>query len=79
LIPVSQTFTGDRPSLHLSGHTSDRAISMMSSRGGRVLPVPGDTEFNLEIDASHLLQLETAVRKILCPFRHEADAKAKTG
>jgi hypothetical protein len=52
---------------------------MMSSRGRRVLPVPGDTEFDLEIDASHLLQLETAVRQILCPFRHEADAKAKTG
>ncbi len=52
-----------------------RDIDDVVAAGRRVFPVPGDTQPDLEIDAPHLLKLEAPVRKILRPFRHEADAK----
>jgi len=56
-------------------HERPRNIDDVVTAGGWVFPVPGDTEPDLEIDAPHLLQLEAAVRQILRPFGHEADAK----
>jgi hypothetical protein len=47
-------------------------------RRGRPSDLPGSRQHqaDLEIDAPHLLQLEAAVRQILRPFRHEADAQS---
>jgi len=47
-------------------------------RRGRPSDLPGSKQHqaDLEIDAPHLLQLEAAVRQILRPFRHKADAQS---
>lgn len=56
-------------------HKQRRDIDGVVKRGGRILAVPGDTEANLEIITGYLRQLETGVRQILRPFRHQVDAK----
>lgn len=62
---------------HLPGRVSDRAISMMSSRRGRIFLAPGNPKPDLEVNAAHRPELEVAVRQILRPFRRKADAEAR--